>query len=83
MRWLRSVSALPQFVEQPRVLDSDDGLGGEFVNKAYLFVSKGTDFLAKQSEHTDQVIFLATLAQADRFLPRLVRPLMLFVDYVR
>ena len=48
---------LAQFVEQPRILDGDDSLGSEIRNEEYLFVSKGTDFLAKQSEYTDQVIF--------------------------
>ena len=26
---LKSACVLPQFIEQPRVFDSDDGLGGE------------------------------------------------------
>jgi len=35
-----------QFVEQPRVLDSDDGLGGKIFNELDLFLGEGADFLA-------------------------------------
>ena len=42
--------ALAQFVEQPRVLDGDDGLGGEILYQFDLLVSKGTNFLAVQAE---------------------------------
>ncbi len=38
-----------QFVEQPRVLDSDDGLGGEVLNQIDLLVCEGADFLALQA----------------------------------
>ena len=36
---------LPQFVQQPRVLDGDDGLGGEVLHQRDLFVGERTDFL--------------------------------------
>ena len=40
------VGALTQFVEQPRVLDGDDGLGGEVLHQLDLPVGEGSDFLA-------------------------------------
>src|ERR1700719_2902831 len=36
---------LPQLIEQPRVLDGDDGLGGEVLYQRDLLVGEGTDFL--------------------------------------
>ena len=38
--------ALAQFVEQPRVLDGDDGLGSEVLDELDLLVGKGANFLA-------------------------------------
>ena len=35
-------------IEKPRVLDGDDGLGGEVRDQGDLLVGKGTDFLARQ-----------------------------------
>ena len=32
---------LPQFVEQPRVLDGDDGLGGEILTRSICLSVKG------------------------------------------
>ena len=40
------VRALAQFVEQPRVLDGDDGLGGEVLHQLDLLVGEGADLLA-------------------------------------
>jgi hypothetical protein len=40
------VSALPEFVEQPRILDGDHGLSGEVRDQSDLLVSKGTNFPA-------------------------------------
>ena len=37
--------ALAQFVEQPRVLNGDDGLGGEILNQRDLLVGKRPHFL--------------------------------------
>ncbi len=34
------ISALTQLVEQPRILDGDDGLGGEVVNQLDLLVGE-------------------------------------------
>ena len=39
-----------QFVEQPRVLDGDDGLGGEARDQRDLLIGKGTNFLAGKGE---------------------------------
>ena len=47
-----------QFVEQPRVLDGDDGLVGEVRHQRDLLVGEGTDFLARQGERTDQLVLL-------------------------
>ena len=38
---VRSVCTLPQFVEQPRVLDGDDRLGGEARDECDLPVGEG------------------------------------------
>ena len=37
------VGSLTQFVEQPRVLDRDDGLGGEVLHQLDLLVGERTD----------------------------------------
>ena len=50
--------ALPQFVEQPRVLDGDDGLGGEVLHQRNLFVGEGSNFLAVHTESADQFVLL-------------------------
>jgi hypothetical protein len=47
---------LPQFVEQPRVLDCDDGLGCEVRHQLNLPISKGTHLLPGQVECTDQFV---------------------------
>ena len=41
------VGALAQFVEQPRVLDGDDGLRGEVLHQLDLFVGERANLLAK------------------------------------
>jgi hypothetical protein len=35
---------LPKFVEQPRVLNGDDGLSGKIFEKFYLFIGERPDF---------------------------------------
>src|SRR6516162_5279126 len=35
------VGALPQLAKQPRILDGDDGLGGEVFYKLDLFIAEG------------------------------------------
>ena len=47
---VRSVGALTQFVEQPRVLDGDDGLGSEVLDQRDLLISERTNFLAVNDE---------------------------------
>ena len=51
------IGALAQFIKQPRVLDGDDGLGGEVRDKLDLLLSERTDFLAVDGDETDQNIF--------------------------
>jgi hypothetical protein len=45
-----------QFVEQPRVLDGDHGLGGEVRSERDLLVGEGTNLLAIYGERTDQFV---------------------------
>jgi hypothetical protein len=47
------ISSLAQFLEQPRVLDGDDGLIGETRDKCDLLVGKGTNLLAGQAKCAD------------------------------
>ena len=48
--------ALPQFVEQPRILDGDNGLGGEVLDQCDLLGGKGANFLAGQMKRADQFV---------------------------
>ena len=45
-------------VEQARVLDGDDGLGGEARNQLDLLVGERADLLAKEVEGADQLALL-------------------------
>ena len=45
-----------QFLEQPRVLDGDDGLGGEVLDQLNLLVGKGTNFLTVDGDGADQLV---------------------------
>src|SRR5262249_34107058 len=45
-RFRQIVSALAQLIEQPRVLDGDDGLRGEALEEPDLFLGEGLDLLA-------------------------------------
>ena len=49
---------MTKFVEQPRVLDGDDGLSGEVLYQLDLLFGEGTNFLAGQSERSDQFVLL-------------------------
>src|SRR6516162_10318596 len=49
---------LPQLVEQPRVLDGDDGLGGKVRDQRYLFVGKWPNLLAINVEGANDRTFL-------------------------
>src|SRR5262249_26211828 len=55
-RFSEVTRALTQFIEQPRILDGDDGLGGEILYQRNLFVGKGTNFLTIDRNGTDQLI---------------------------
>src|SRR6516164_6717514 len=50
------LQGLTQFVEQPRVLNGDDGLRGKILHKLDLLVGEGADFLAIDDDRTDQLI---------------------------
>ena len=47
---------LPQFIEQPRVLDGDDGLSGEALHECDLLASEGAHFRSVDADGTDQFI---------------------------
>jgi hypothetical protein len=49
---------LPQFLEQPCVLDSDDRLVGEILDQLDLLVGERPDFLAVNDNRADQLVFL-------------------------
>src|SRR5262249_13957447 len=50
------VGALAQFVEQPRVLDGDDGLGGEVLDQFDLLVREWLHLGTTDCEHTDGLV---------------------------
>ena len=50
------VGALAQLVEQPRVLDGDDGLRGEVLHQLDLLVGERPDFLAVDGDGADQLV---------------------------
>src|ERR1700693_3884677 len=52
------VGALAQFVEQPRVLDGDDGLGSEVLHQLDLLVGEGTNLLPIDDDGADQHIVI-------------------------
>ena len=49
-------SALTEFVEQPRILNGDDGLSGEVSYKLYLLVIEGTNFLTRKHTCANQFV---------------------------
>src|SRR5262249_46769259 len=48
---------LAQLVEQAGVLDGNDGLGGKVLHQLDLLIGEGPDFLAVDSNRTEQIIF--------------------------
>ena len=46
------------FVEQPRVLDRDDGLSSEVLDQFDLLVGEWAYLLAKNSHRTDELVIL-------------------------
>src|SRR5262249_2637090 len=57
-RFGQIVGALAQFVEQPRVLDGDDGLRREVFYKLNLLVGKWPNFPPIQIDASDKLAFL-------------------------
>src|SRR3974377_499644 len=47
-----------QLIEQPRVLDGDDSLGGEILNQINLLVGEGAALLPVDANRTDYLIVL-------------------------
>ena len=52
------LQGLAQLVEQPSVLDGDDGLGGEVPNQLDLLFGEGAHLLSVDADGTDQLVFL-------------------------
>jgi hypothetical protein len=57
-RFRQIIRALAQFVEQPRILDGDDGLAGEACHQLDLLIGEGTNFLTEDGDGPNQVIIL-------------------------
>src|SRR4029077_8531373 len=57
-RFRKVTGALPQLVEQPRVLDGDYSLGGEILDECDLLVGEGATKLRAQKHNTDYLVFL-------------------------
>src|SRR5262245_5045219 len=57
-RFAEIVGALSQLVEQPRVLDGDDGLSSEVLDQLDLLVGEGADLLSVDSDSADQFVVL-------------------------
>src|SRR5262249_57999613 len=53
-RLAQIICTLPQLVEEPRVLDGDDGLRGEVLDKLDLLVGEGLDFLTEHIDRANQ-----------------------------
>ena len=51
-------SRFTQLVEQPRVLDGDDGLGSEILDQFDLLIGEGPNFVAIEENSANQCIFL-------------------------
>jgi hypothetical protein len=49
---------LAQLIQQPRVLNGNDGLRGEVLNQLDLLVGEGSDFLPVEDERTDEPFVL-------------------------
>ena len=52
------VGALAKLVEQARVLDGDDGLGGEARHQLDLLVGEGAHLPVKNQDHADELVRL-------------------------
>jgi hypothetical protein len=47
-----------QFVQQPSVLDSNDGLGGKIADQLDLLLGERSDLLALDGDRTDKLLLL-------------------------
>ena len=56
---------LPEFVEQPRVLDGDDGLGCEVLDQLDLLVGERANFLTEDRDDANEFIFIAASARLE------------------
>src|SRR5262249_11438564 len=65
--------ALPKLVEQPRVLDGDDGLGGEGPKKRYLLIRKRINFGTSKLECSDHHPLMQQWNTSDRSVSELPR----------
>ena len=66
---------LPQLIEQPRVLDGDDGLRGEVLDQLDLLVGERPHLLAVDGDDADQLISLSIgTASKVRWPPRIRQP---------
>jgi hypothetical protein len=52
------VGAQAQFVEQPRILDGNDGLRGKVLHQLNLLVGEGTNFLSIDDKGTNELVVL-------------------------
>ena len=66
-----------QFVQQPRVLDGDHGLGGEVLHQLDLLVGEGPDLLAVDDDGADQFVVLEHRDTDNRCAPRHAWPMVL------
>src|SRR5215831_16684882 len=65
-RFAQIIRALAQLVEQTRVLNGDDGLGGEILDQVDLLVGERPYFLTVNGDHTDRLIILEQGDAQDR-----------------
>ena len=64
------LQGLSQFAQQPRILDGDDGLGGEILNQFDLLVGEWPDLLSIDDDCADQhVVFEHWHDDGDRAPP--------------
>ena len=56
-------SRFAQLIQQPRILDGDDGLGGEILHQGDLFVGEWTNLLARYTMHRSARAPLASAQQ--------------------
>src|SRR5262249_8976735 len=57
-RLAQIICTLPQLVEEPRVLDGDDGVRDKILDHPVLLGSEGADFLTEHINRADQLIVL-------------------------